>query len=237
MSKLTNPTNVEPATIIRIEHPVKFLDDFKKGKSWDISSIETTGWTFSCTTNNPEMIDRVQSEFQGIDGSIIFLDEQEINKNIQEWTNDYKLSQILNPALPISIFKTLICFTDKYFHNSLEIKTNGEPNLWYGLWSTKKHHVADIEYFFDKLRQEWKTKTKTPKKNSRTPLPKGIRFEVFKKDNHKCVVCGRGVADNITLHVDHIIPIAKGGTDELSNLRTLCDECNLNKSDLLQEKK
>ena len=34
-----------------------------------------------------------------------------------------------------------------------------------------------------------------------------------------------------TLHCDHILPVTQGGTDELSNLQTLCDDCNLAKSD------
>ena len=40
--------------------------------------------------------------------------------------------------------------------------------------------------------------------------------------------------DGVTLHIDHIIPVSKGGTDELSNLQTLCADCNLNKSDVIQ---
>ena len=33
------------------------------------------------------------------------------------------------------------------------------------------------------------------------------------------------------LHCDHIISVAQGGTDEMDNLQTLCDDCNLAKSD------
>ena len=33
-------------------------------------------------------------------------------------------------------------------------------------------------------------------------------------------------------HVDHIIPIAKGGETKLYNLQTFCETCNLGKSDL-----
>lgn len=75
--------------------------------------------------------------------------------------------------------------------------------------------------------------SKSVKLNQRKPLPPGIRYEVFKRDNYKCVICGRGPPD-VTLHVDHIIPVSRGGKDTLDNLRTLCDECNLNKKDLIQ---
>ena len=55
------------------------------------------------------------------------------------------------------------------------------------------------------------------------------------KHYYTCVQCGARKEDGATLHVDHIIPVSRGGTDELDNLQTLCKECNLNKSDLIQK--
>ena len=63
----------------------------------------------------------------------------------------------------------------------------------------------------------------------RKPLTRSIRHEVFKRDNYRCVECGATNKDT-RLHVDHIIPVAQGGTDELDNLQTLCEACNLSKS-------
>ena len=71
-------------------------------------------------------------------------------------------------------------------------------------------------------------------KRRRTRIPRGMRHEVFKRDNYTCVECGARKEDGATLHVDHIIPVSKGGTDELDNLQTLCSDCNLNKSDVIQ---
>lgn len=57
-----------------------------------------------------------------------------------------------------------------------------------------------------------------------------LRYDVLKRDNYRCVVCGASASDGVTqLHVDHIIPIAKGGKTEMSNLQTLCQRCNLGK--------
>lgn len=71
--------------------------------------------------------------------------------------------------------------------------------------------------------------------NNRNKIPNNIRHEVFKRDNFKCIECGATNKEK-TLHTDHITPISKGGTDELDNLQTLCETCNLSKSDLLYSK-
>ena len=60
-----------------------------------------------------------------------------------------------------------------------------------------------------------------------------LRFEVMKRDNYRCKICGASSEDGVHLHVDHIIPIAKGGKTEMSNLQTLCERCNRGKSDNL----
>lgn len=62
-----------------------------------------------------------------------------------------------------------------------------------------------------------------------------LRYQVLKRDNFKCVVCGRSLAKdpNIELHIDHIIPWSKGGETVIDNLRTLCSDCNLGKSNML----
>lgn len=77
-------------------------------------------------------------------------------------------------------------------------------------------------------------KNKSIQPRKRTYIPKGMRHEVFKRDNYTCVECGARKEDGVTLHIDHIIPISKGGSDELDNLQTLCSDCNLNKSNIIQ---
>lgn len=72
-----------------------------------------------------------------------------------------------------------------------------------------------------------KRKPKSLKK--RNPLTKSIRHEVFKRDGYRCLECG-ATNKETRLHIDHIIPVAQGGSDELSNLQTLCRDCNLAKS-------
>jgi hypothetical protein len=60
----------------------------------------------------------------------------------------------------------------------------------------------------------------------------GLRYTVLKRDNFKCVLCGRSPALTLglELHVDHDKPFSRGGKTEIANLRTLCKDCNLGKS-------
>ena len=64
---------------------------------------------------------------------------------------------------------------------------------------------------------------------ARKPISKKVRFEVFKRDCFKCQYCG-AEAPNVLLHVDHIKPVAEGGTNELMNLITACAACNAGKA-------
>jgi hypothetical protein len=63
----------------------------------------------------------------------------------------------------------------------------------------------------------------------RRPLSQHVRVQVLARDKYRCLMCGRDKSE-VSLEVDHVIPVAEGGTDELSNLATLCRPCNNGKS-------
>jgi 5-methylcytosine-specific restriction endonuclease McrA len=65
-------------------------------------------------------------------------------------------------------------------------------------------------------------------------IPLKLRFAVLSRDKFRCCICGKSPAIDVgtILHIDHIVPFSKGGKTTLSNLQTLCSECNLGKSDL-----
>lgn len=63
------------------------------------------------------------------------------------------------------------------------------------------------------------------KASVRGDIPLAVRREVFAHDNWMCVYC----KSKRRLEIDHVTPIAKGGTDERSNLQTLCRTCNRRK--------
>jgi 5-methylcytosine-specific restriction endonuclease McrA len=70
-------------------------------------------------------------------------------------------------------------------------------------------------------------------KTIRESIPTRLRFDIMKRDGHRCQLCGLTPDDGVQLHIDHRVPLAKGGTNHVENLWTLCDRCNLGKSDTL----
>jgi len=60
-------------------------------------------------------------------------------------------------------------------------------------------------------------------------VSKRTRYEVLRRDNHTCRYCG-GTAPDVVLTVDHVTPVALGGTDHPSNLVAACRDCNAGKS-------
>lgn len=63
----------------------------------------------------------------------------------------------------------------------------------------------------------------------RSKMTPSIRFKILKRDQYRCQICGASQEDGAKLHIDHIIPVAKGGKSVESNLHVLCDRCNLGK--------
>jgi len=80
------------------------------------------------------------------------------------------------------------------------------------------------------------TTSPSPKSRVRT-IPIGLRYDVLRRDKFKCVLCGASPATNpaCQLHVDHIVPFSRGGESKLANLRTLCAQCNIGKSNKVGE--
>ena len=63
-------------------------------------------------------------------------------------------------------------------------------------------------------------------KNKRTPVALKLKRELFKKDNFYCeykeLLTQTKSNSTFQLQIDHKIPIAKGGTNEVCNLRVIC---------------
>jgi hypothetical protein len=63
---------------------------------------------------------------------------------------------------------------------------------------------------------------------ARAPIPPSLRWQTLRRDHFRCTACGQGTSTHplAELHVDHILPVSKGGDNAPENLRTLCRKCN-----------
>ena len=60
------------------------------------------------------------------------------------------------------------------------------------------------------------------------------RSAVYSKSEGHCAICGEFVPYT-EFTVDHIIPLAKGGSNDISNLQCACGVCNRIKQDILPQ--
>lgn len=58
--------------------------------------------------------------------------------------------------------------------------------------------------------------------------------EIMKRDNYRCVICGRGIKNGVELQVDHIKPKDQGGKATIDNGETLCAQHNFQKKNYKQ---
>lgn len=63
---------------------------------------------------------------------------------------------------------------------------------------------------------------------ARKPISKKLRFDVLHRDGFACRYCGAS-GPGVELHLDHVTPVAKGGKNEMDNLITACQPCNIGK--------
>lgn len=66
-------------------------------------------------------------------------------------------------------------------------------------------------------------------------VTRAMRYDVLRRDDFHCVRCGRGREDGVKLHVDHIVPVSRDGKSVMSNLQTLCEDCNCGKGNRYME--
>jgi len=152
----------------------------------------------------------------------IFVDEDDVQKFILS-TKKSLLSGIpIGTDLPMYIhYATILNGNEKLFYQAFDL----DRKLTLMLCSTKKSLTE--EHSFRQICLEMSKIFNKPRK--RDPIDTRLRHEIFKRDGYKCIDCGK-TKENTTLHADHILPVSQGGTDELENLQTLCQACNLAKS-------
>jgi hypothetical protein len=153
--------------------------------------------------------------------SLINIPEEELFQNLEEiWTKLGRQPSYSDIQKPFS----------KYSAGTYEKR--------FGRWRNALEKFVDFinyegQFSTEESIKKLKTEPKSHHKTKRS-INWRLRFLVMRKDNFKCVQCGRAPATDpkIVLHVDHIKAWANGGETVLENLQTLCSKCNIGKSDL-----
>lgn len=98
--------------------------------------------------------------------------------------------------------------------------------------ATKDYTIKDINYYQKYLKEKEKKEIEFRQSTAyqRKLMTPSLRYDILKRDEFKCQLCGYSQEDGVKLHVDHIVPVAKGGRTKKNNLRTLCEACNIGKS-------
>lgn len=159
----------------------------------------------------------------------------EYNVDISKASAFMKKNEIHKPKIPFIIYSWLeekICF-------DILLKPITNPKFVYRIEYTspkgRNHYKDKRTYSFHGLNHNVdivnnKIKIRKTRKYQRNKMTDSLRYDILKRDNFRCVICGRTADDDIKLHVDHIKPISKGGKTIRKNLRTLCNSCNIGKS-------
>ena len=140
---------------------------------------------------------------------------------VRMFTSTYKLSYtVCNVSYKMTKFSAptfVFSYTSPACKSGRTLSIDITPNVLQGIKSE----------IYAKVNKSGHSRTQ------RSGMTNDLREAIKHRDNYTCCLCGNSVYNepNLLLEVDHIIPIAKGGKTEASNLQTLCWRCNRAKSD------
>lgn len=126
-----------------------------------------------------------------------------------------RAKEMKQPLSPISVSGYSKEFQSSWYHICLEF-----------LAFKSGASVSEIQ------RESRPSPATVPSRTTHRGISLSLRYTVLKRDNFRCLKCGRSPASNtgVVLHIDHNRAWANGGETVLGNLQTLCSDCNLGKS-------
>ena len=132
---------------------------------------------------------------------------------LMRWMEKRKFDKaVLKPATSLSVKIEISYISPKGRNSYYNHKTYNTEDIARALTRVKDIRTEQVD-------REYERSLMTPQ----------LRYKILRRDGFKCQICG-ATSETAKLHVDHIKPISKGGRTVESNLRTLCDLCNLGKS-------
>ena len=93
-------------------------------------------------------------------------------------------------------------------------------------------------FFSDMPNCESSSLLKGPGVLKRVNVPAWAKRAVFYRDRGMCSLCQKDLSGMLSsqpdLQYDHVIPLAVGGLNDVTNIQLLCQECNSSKSDKIK---
>jgi 5-methylcytosine-specific restriction protein A len=108
-----------------------------------------------------------------------------------------------------------LLLSNLYEGDSFAFRTGPDPDTIQALWERAGAAIQS-------------SVSATGFKPKRVPISPQVRYIVLEKAGRRCAVCGT-TSSRARLEVDHINPVARGGTNDLENLQALCVTCNQGK--------
>ncbi len=167
---------------------------------------------------------------------------------------DQKLNEILNKKYDIdyeclgisqgqfeqrenNLIQKILLF-DKYTDlNIIVLMSYSSPKGRVNLHKSQLFNLHEIETCFNSISRAWLDRETYLKLANveRGEVSDSLRYDIMHRDRFRCVLCGASANDGVKLHIDHIVPISKGGKSTPDNLRTLCERCNIGKSNKIEK--
>ena len=155
-------------------------------------------------------------------------------ENMKNKTIDKRASELFNKSNIQKVYNQLI---KERSQSIIKNVSNINPDLLKKIEKYKKENETIIEFIenavLKSLPKEILSEKELKEINRRKNINSSTRYSILERAGFKCQCCGVKPLknNNITLHVDHIIPRSLGGSDNIDNLQILCNKCNLSKQD------
>lgn len=154
---------------------------------------------------------------------------KEYYRKNKEKALEYAKNQRLKKAIELKQYHK------KYYATNKEYIINREKNRYYRnrekiLLRIKEKRISNKELYSLKDRVS-KQKRRAREKNANGRFTADELKKLKLLQENKCLWCGVELDDKY--HVDHIIPLSKGGTNYIHNLAITCSACNLSKGNKL----
>ena len=195
--------------------------EFSRKSLYNVKSIDVIRYNIE---NN---IDFIRTDIENAIYNIKMLDDY--NKEVN------KLTLIKSNNTSKKFNKIENCIFNKLIYKKEDFLINVKLIVYYRSNSGKiNENIKTLITFLElvNIYNAWQQGNKycETQKRERRIMNDDLRYNVLKRDNFQCQLCGATAKDGAKLHVDHIIPVSKGGKTIMSNLQTLCDRCNIGKS-------